>query len=59
MTQPEQTLAQRKVGPKEIKRKGENHNNYKCDYKITVNDIIVKNDLFNNIRFNGLHNRKL
>ena len=37
MTQPEQTLAQRKVGPNEIKRKGENHNNYKCDYKITVN----------------------
>ena len=37
MTQPEQTLAQRKVGPKEIKRKGENYTNYKCDYKITVN----------------------
>ena len=28
MTQPEQTLAQRKVGPKEIKRKGENYTKY-------------------------------
>ena len=36
MTQPEQTLAQRKVGHKENQKKRRD-NNYKCDYKITVN----------------------
>ena len=38
MTQPEQTLErkQRKVGPKENQKKRRD-NNYKCDYKITVN----------------------
>ena len=35
MTQPEQTLAQGKVGPKENQKKRRD-NNYKRDYKITV-----------------------
>ena len=57
MTQPEQTLAQRKDGPKE-KQKKRRDNNYKCDYKITVNRHSSQEWFIHNIRFNSLHNRK-
>ena len=58
MTQPEQTLAQRKVGPKENQKKRRD-NNYKCDYKITVNRHSSQELFIHNILFNSLHNRKL